>query len=324
MKITLQHGVFGSVRYGMLCCVIFMAVHRAAASRVPPTGTVVVDTPGYHMHVDVGVRWQQGTALELAYNDAFVLSELTWDIEDLFYAGIALQVGIGENWALHASYWEAISEGRGEMTDYDYFIPMVWTHFSDGPVDINRAYTLDLHAAWTFWQPEAFRFHLLGGYRQLYWDWSQYGGTFIYSDTGFRDRRGTFPADQNGINYEQTFHIPYMGIGMQTHWSGILFSGYMHYTPIARAEGFDEHVLRNLYFEDTFNNVNYYAAGVSLRYPMGTRWYLSGAWDWHDIPETRGDVRIIDARDRTEEKIENGAGIANRAWSLSLAGGMRF
>ena len=279
---------------------------------------------GYRFSIESGVRWQQGTALELVYNGPFLLSELTWDIKDLLYAGVMLRLDLGERWAFQASHWEAITKGRGGMTDYDYLIPWIWTDFSDGTVDINRAYMFELQAAWAFWRPQPAQVQLLGGYRQLYWDWSQYGGDYIYSVNGFRDFRGAFPDDENGINYEQTFYVPYVGVGGRASWRQLSLQGYLHYSSIAWARGFDEHVLRDLFFEDTFDRVTYYAAGMSLVYQPGTRWYLSGAWDWHDIPATRGDVKIIDAVDGSEQRIDDSAGIANRAWSLTLSTGMRF
>ena len=285
---------------------------------------VLAERPHYRLMLEAGVRWQQGTAREIVYMGPLVLSDLTWDIEDLFFVGAGLRWEMWRQLSLGISYWEAVTEGNGGMTNYDFFLPGIWTDFSDGPVDINQANMLDLYAAWAFPLHRAARLQILGGYRRLYWDWSQYGGSFIYSEDGFRDFRGDFPADQNGINYEQTFHIPYAGLALRTGWRRWQVETYLHYSPVARAEGLDEHVLRELLFEDSFQDVKYYAAGVSLAYRLGPRWHVGGAWDWHDIPEARGDTRITDQVTGTAETIRDAGGIANRAWSLSLSGGMRF
>jgi outer membrane protease len=276
------------------------------------------------LSVEGGLRIQQGEALELVYNGPLLLSELTWDIQDLVYAGVTLQWWISRNWLLALSYWEAVTEGSGGMTDYDFFIPGIWTDFSDGPVDVNRAYMVDLQADWRFWQMQGSHVSLHGGYRQMHWDWSQYGGMFVYSSGGFRNLRGTFPADQNGINYKQTFQIPYAGLGFGTRYARWQIDMYAHYSPFARADALDEHVLRGLFFEDRFDLVDYYAAGAAASYHISDRWYVNGAWDWHRTPASRGDIRIIDVVEETEERVENAAGIANQAWSLSLAAGVRF
>ncbi len=276
--------------------------------------------------VAASIRWQRGKAKELVYAGPFKISELTWDIQDLAYVGLTLRVALGARWALEASHWEAVTAGSGGMTNYDFLIPGFpeWTDFSDGPVDMNRAYMSDIRMIWAAWEQKQTQFQLQGGYRQSHWDWSQYGGDFVYSVNGFRDFVGSFPSRENGINYEQTFHIPYFGVGVQANRRMLEFSGYLQYSPFAWADAFDEHVLRELFFEDTFRGIDYFGAGASVIYPLGERWYLSGAWDWHNIPEARGNTVIIDAVDGSTESFRNAAGIANRAWSLGLSAGMRF
>ncbi|MFU8780241.1 MAG: omptin family outer membrane protease [Kiritimatiellia bacterium] len=301
---------------GIVCC-------SAVAVRATGTADAFAGN-GSRLFLEVGLRQQQGKALELVYDGPFLLSELTWDIQDLLYAGGTLQWRVAPRWRLVCSYWEAVTEGNGGMEDYDYFLPGIWTDFSDGPVDINRAYTFDIRADWILWQHSARQLQLRAGYRQMYWGWSQYGGDFIYSEDGFRDFRGSFPVDQNGINYKQTFSIPYVGLGMEAHYERWQVAAYAHYSPVASAEALDEHVQRDLFFEDSFDNVKYYGLGFSVGYQLGDRWHVAGSWDWHDIPESRGDIRIIDAIDGTEESYDDSAGIANKAQSLSLSVGMRF
>lgn len=312
--------------FSWISCIAVFVWHGIVLADNDPVADshTIMSHPNYTITMQGGLRRQEGTARERVYTGGRILSDLTWDIEDLLFAELGLHVSLGENWTIQARYAEAISAGRGEMTNYDYLLPDVWTHFSDGEVDVNRAYMFDVHAGWTFWHDDPVDMQLLGGYRQLHWDWSQYGGNFIYSVNSFREFRGQFPAEQNGINYQQTFHIPYVGVGLSRDWQAISLGGYLHYSPLARAEGLDEHVLRNLFFTDTFSNVVYYAAGIELAYRFHPRGFVAGGWDWHRIPETRGDTRITDLADGTEERVDGGAGIANRAWSVSLSAGLQF
>jgi len=281
-------------------------------------------TAGLQLRWEAGLRWQQGAAREIVYNGSLLLSDLTWDIENLLLAGGGLQLTFLEQWELSLHYWQAVTEGTGEMTDYDYFLPGIWTDFSDGNVEINQARLLELEAAWGYRLPFALRLRLLGGYRHWQWDWSQYGGAFIYSVNGFRDFRGTFPAEQNGINYKQTFEIPYAGLGLGGRWQSWVWDTYWHFSPVARAKGSDEHVLRQVLFEDRFREVTYYAAGISLAYQFADTWRIGCAWDWHTIPETRGKMTIINQADGTTETLADTAGIANQAWNLSFSSSMVF
>jgi outer membrane protease len=272
-----------------------------------------------------GFRYQQGSALELVYDGPFVLSELNWDIKDLLFVGGTFRFHAHPRLGLVASYWVGVTEGTGGMTDYDFLIPGVWTDFSEGPVDINSASMLDLYLDWAFYRGNPVSLHVLAGYQQLDWDWSQYGGSFMYSEFGgFRNYTGTFDDDENGINYEQTFQIPYAGLaleGQQGNWAG---RAYIQYSSFVQAEAFDEHVLRDLYFTDNFEDLDYLGLGLALQYRFGRRGHIGLAWDWHDIPEGRGDALILDAVQGVEEFDAGGAGIANTAWSLSLTAGVRF
>ncbi len=272
-----------------------------------------------------GLRVQQGEAGERVFLGPFLLSDLTWDIQDLTYAGGGFVWQPVARFALQAEYWRAVSDGGGSMTDYDYLLPSIWTHYSDGRVEVNAAYTWDVRGVWEPLSGAWWGLQALGGFERMFWDWSQFGGDYIYSsEEGFRDLRGSFPASQNGINYRQTFEIPYLGIGARAQWRACEAELRFLYSPVVQADGWDEHVLRNLYFTDTFRNITYLALEGSVRYLMGNHVFLQGDLDWHHLPEARGDLTTIDPVAGTEETVSDAGGIENRALSATLALGARW
>jgi len=265
-----------------------------------------------------GVMIQAGEARELVFEGDHKLSELTWDISRLALAGGSVSAAIGSSLQLNAALWVAVTKGNGSMEDYDWFIEGAdWTHFSDGDVDINSAYVFDLNGTCIFYRGGSVEWYGILGYKRLYWDWSEYGRRYIYSVNGWRDSRGS-SGGVNGIDYEQTFDVPYAGLGMRVSFGRAWGSVYGIYSPLVQAKDKDHHILRELRFVATFDNIDYIGFGGELAVNLGESLFLTLALDGHAIPEARGDMFISDGSGQTYF-YPDWAGIANTAVSMSIA-----
>lgn len=312
------------VKWCVAFVILLTASNLLAIQAGQGPGLVLSEGAEYNLSVRGGVVYQQGEAREIVFDGTHKLSELIWDITGLVYAGGSASLSLGSGLQVNAGYWTAINEGDGEMQDYDWYIVGAdWTHFSDGRVDINEAHTFDINGTLRFLDFDGVAIYAIGGFKQMYWDWSQFGGRYIYSVNGFRDARGTSPDDENGINYDQTFDIPYVGVGASLQLGALRGSGYLIYSPFVQAEDNDEHVLRELYFTETFENIDYLGAGVEAVLELGEAFFVSGALDVHSIPEARGDTEIRDA-DGNYTFNPDSAGIENTAVSASVMAGLRF
>ncbi len=265
-----------------------------------------------------GVMIQSGEARELVFEGSHKLSELIWDISDLALAGGSVSAAIGNSLQLNAALWVGITKGNGSMEDYDWFVEGEdWTHFSDGDVEINSAYVLDVNGTYTFYRNGSLACYGILGYKQLFWDWSEYGRTYIYSENGWRDSVGSFDG-VNGIDYEQIFDVPYAGIGMRVAFGRAWGSLYGLYSPLVQAEDRDHHILRDLHFVETFENIDYIGFGGELAYLFSHSFFMTVAVDGHAIPEARGDMFIIDEFGETFFNPD-AAGVENTAVSATLA-----
>lgn len=265
-----------------------------------------------------GVMMQSGEARELVFDGSHKLSELIWDISGLALAGGSVSAAIGDNIQLNAALWVGITKGNGSMEDYDWFVEgMDWTHFSDGDVDINSAHIFDLNGTYTFYRSGTVECYGIVGYKQMFWDWSEYGRSYIYSESGWRDSRGS-SGGVNGIDYEQTFDVPYAGIGMRIAFGNAYGSLYGIYSPIVQAEDKDHHILRELHFVETFDNIDYIGFGAELAYNFSDSLFMTLALDGHSIPEARGDMVIRNASGETYFNPDS-AGIENTAVSATIA-----
>jgi len=273
---------------------------------------------GYAVSVRGGVMMQSGEARERVFDGSHKLSELIWDISGLALAGGSVSAVIGDNIELNAALWVGITKGNGSMEDYDWLIEGYdWSHFSDGDVDINSAHVFDLNGTYSFYRGRGVEWFGILGFKQLFWDWSEYGRTYIYSEYGWRDSRGS-SGGVNGIDYEQTFAVPYAGIGMRIAFGRGYGALYGIYSPLVQAEDKDHHILRDLYFTETFDSIDYIGFGGELSYTFTGSFFMTLALDGHTIPEAHGNMFI---RTEAGETFFNpdSAGIENTAVSATLA-----
>jgi len=304
-----------AVMSGMVLC----AGANAMQGHVGPTMRLTGGND-YSVALRGGLMLQSGEAREIVFDGSHQLSELIWDISGLALAGGSASVAIGDNIQLNAALWLAINEGNGSMVDYDWMAPGEdWTHFSDGDVEINSAHVFDLNGTYTFYRSGSMECYGILGYKQLFWDWSEYGRTYIYSEYGWRDSRGS-SGGVNGIDYEQTFDVPYAGLGLRIAFGRAYGSLYGLYSPIAQAEDKDHHILRGLHVTETFENIDYVGFGGEVVYNFSDSVFMSIALDGHAIPEVRGDMEITDGTSTSFNP--DSAGIENTAVSFAVAVGM--
>lgn len=281
-----------------------------------------------------------GEARELVYAGAaqsgvpsdYKISELVWDIESLTMAGGTVALQLGEKMRVNAGAWININEGDGGMEDYDWTNPRIsWDYRSESEVDIEAAYSIDVNASLALFEMGPFMVSGLLGYKHDFWEWSDFGGTYVYStdpNNGaapyvFRGYPGSF-GGENGIDYEQTFDVPYFGAQVVTAGARMRASAYLLYSPRVKAEDKDHHIMRNAYFREEFDGGDYIAAGVDITADLTDRFFLSGSIDAQVIPEITGDMYAKEGPDGEESKIPDGAGIENSVVAVALSAGMRL
>ncbi|MBL7076166.1 MAG: omptin family outer membrane protease [Kiritimatiellae bacterium] len=304
------------------------ALHANEGAELP-----LVEGSGISLSFKGSILGVGGEAREFVYAGSaqgdvpadYKVSELIWDITALAMAGGTVSAQLGEDLRVNAGMWTGLNEGSGGMEDYDWLDPSIsdWTHFSDSDVDIESAYSFDINASLDLFELGPFMVSGILGYKHDFWEWSDYGGTYIYSTSGFRDDRGSF-GGENGIDYEQTFDIPYFGIQLATEGSSVRASGYFLYSPLVVAEDKDHHILRNLYFREEFDGGDYIAAGVDVTIDLSDTFFISGSVDVQIIPEFTGDLYQREGKDGEEGMVPDGAGIENSVAAIAISAGIRL
>lgn len=255
------------------------------------------------------------------------LSRLDWELKTIAMAGGSLSVRLMDRLTLNGGLWLALSEGSGEMEDYDWLQVgnPDWTHYSLSDVDVTAGYILDLNVAWDFVNWNDLTARVVAGYKQDGWTWEDRGVYLLYPEYGY------VPQALNGenmINYEQEFRMPYLGASADWTWNQFTFSGYLTYSPIVAATDWDEHVARDLHFKETFDGGDMLGLGVEVRYDFAEGFFkgvfLTAALDVQQVDLIVGDMEVENIVTGEVGGDEDVAGIENRYTVFSAGGGFRF
>jgi outer membrane protease len=313
----------------LLCAGGARAMHTGGGLPVATNKSVAVSVQG-----SMGLL--NGTAQENVYTGIggrrYHLSELDWDIRNVVLAGAQVSVVLKNTVWLNAGLWGAATKGSGQMSDWDWQLEEFgspWTDWSLSDVDLTRAWLLDLNAAVELTRFGKLGFRGIAGYKFNTWKWQDYGIRHIYSSNpsvpgGFRNDVADDPHN-TAIIYEQNFHIPYLGMGLDYTAGRWVLEAYGLYSPYIFANDRDQHLLRNLDFEETFNKGGqYYGLGLRATWLFTEHAYLSAALDGQVIPEMIGDTTVTETDTGLRSTSRNTAGVSSQSWMLSLGLGGKF
>ena len=244
------------------------------------------DGPGIlELSGGVGITFLE--ANEIVYTGAGSsdhLSQLIWQSTAPTLSGSA-KVNLPGGWNIKADA-KAAMNGNSYMEDYDWFGPFFvsydfndWTHRSQ-----HDATNLDWY----------FNGSLLVGRDFKVWDgvtitpnagiqytdvqWTAFGGTGVYSDTGYRDLQWTLSDSVKGLTYRQQYPAIVAGLDteiVQDQWTFDL-SAHAGFT--FNVANDDQHWLRDRHTTMTFQAAPIVSLGASANYQVsdGLQLYLSG------------------------------------------------
>lgn len=256
-----------------------------------------VATADDRFSLEVGVGRLEGTARELVYDSTSgrKISELFWDMENTAMFNVKLSLRVLEWLQFRATGAFAIS-GDANMDDYDWLYgPVDWSHWSNHPdTDLKHAHMLDLGAELRVLNHDGAQVFGLGGFKWSRFNWDAKGGTYIYSESAFRDTSGSFNSGELGISYTQDFATPYIGVGAAVRLGRFSSRGSIKASHVVKATGKDTHHLRDLLFEDEFDHGRFIEAEAELAYNVNDRLAIVGSYLYTNFDEVRGTAKIVD------------------------------
>ncbi len=259
----------------------------------------VFDDPNYDFKIDTELTAGKlsGTSHELVYDarNGRTMSELIWTMDDVVVIGGKISLKPSHWWSVDMSgYINATNDST--MDDYDWFNPSSadWTDWSHHPdTSLERALMIDVSTKLALWRTDYFDLQGIAGYRWDTFDWTAYGGSYVYSSAhGFRDETGTFTPGSPGISYKQEYSTPYVGLGGQVRLGDLTVDGSVAASWWASMSDLDNHWVRYLEFQESFEDGTMLKYDIQARYQLTDSLALKGGWQHLDYDLMKGPTRM--------------------------------
>ena len=306
-----------------------LAQQAAAVSPTSQTvsqdATISVNNSAVMVSGRMSLGLLNGEAHELVYNPSSgkKVSELIWDLDNVLMLGTGVTVSPLSWLRLNADIGVAVTEGDGNMDDYDWMLANYdgYTHWSThDDLEIDKGLTLDLNAEFAILRHNQSVLFAVVGYRHDNWGWVARGGDYIYSTNSLGDTRGSFQDGSEVISYEQTYDTPYVGIGFKADLTPVSISGRLIGSTLVSAKDEDIHHLRNIRFEEDFDNGDMIGIDFAVTYQLNAKMALVGSFQYLEFNEIKGETVATDLT-TGQSYLPQGdsAGLDNETSTIALA-----
>ncbi|MHA6689115.1 omptin family outer membrane protease [Devosia sp. A449] len=256
-----------------------------------PQGVSQPSTPDHLVRFDasIGALFLEGN--EKVLSGDYTVSHLIWQTKAPVLRG-SLDINFGSGFSARAE-GSVAGFGSSYMEDYDWLggsdLFDNWTHrsqHSDTTLDhyVTGAASLGYKLARD--GTAVVRAH--GGFKYTDVQWSSRGGSFIYSDLGFRDWVGSFADGDPAISYRQQFPELFLGVDGDEHYGNFRVGGLLRGGLTFLSRTTDRHHMRNLSVLDDLWVAPTVTAGVDLGWALGRNAELTLAARYDHIFEQRG------------------------------------
>ncbi len=271
----------------------------------------------FELEIHLATGFLNGDAHEFVYwpeQGNHKASELIWKLDNVFMIGAGGSFRPTSWLTFNMEGWAIAGEGEGEMDDYDWLEPGLdwtdWSHHDD--VKVTKGSIVDFNAQVAVWTNQILTLNTFLGFITENYEWEARGGTYTYSENGFRDSTGTFTDGQLGITYEQTLNVPYVGLGISADLNPVTLQSRIIGSSLVNGEAIDQHHLRSLIVYDDFSGGNMISfeaiVGITLspNFSVGGGFYytqydtVTGDSEWHF-----SDGSIVEAPDGAGMSLEH-------------------
>jgi omptin len=257
-------------------------------------------------------------ANELVYNGKRKVSQLIWQSSAVSTFTGDLKIDM-DRYFLRATASIGLG-GDGHMRDYDWLVSgKPWSHRSVHPdTRLNHYFTGSLEAGRPVYSRDGTTIALGAGIKYTDVKWAAWGGSYVYSDTGFRKDKGDFPDSEKGISYRQQWPVPFLGVDLMHSEGPWTFAGAFQGGIAVEGTGTDDHWMRDLRFIDNVEATPAMMISTSAEYEVrpATAVFVSGAFD--QVFRGRADTVMIDKGSGGRRHFPDDAGADFMSLTLSL------
>lgn len=258
-------------------------------------------------------------ANELVYEGKVKVSQLIWKSSYVSTLNGAVTVELQKDWYLGARGTIGFG-GDGHMADFDWLqAGKPWSDRSLHPdTRLDHYIVASVEIGRTLLSRDGTDIGLGAGFKYTDVQWSAWGGSYVYSDNGFRNSRGHFDPDEKGISYRQAWPVPYIGVNLSHHQGDWTISGSLQGGLSVNAYDIDDHWVRSLRFYDYLETTPTVSITSSIDYAVwdNASLYVSGSFD--KMFRVRADTKAIDRTTGEKQWFRDGAGGDYRSAMVSF------
>ncbi len=234
-----------------------------------------------------------GKSRELVYDTStgHKNSELDWQLSNVSMVGVGASIKPLSWLRLNGNFWFKVSEGDGNIDDYDWRLYGYddWTDWSHSPTNVTEGIMYDVNMELTFLRFNQTSLYGIVGFKHDHWKWEAHGGTFIYSSYYVRDTVGSFPSDELVLTYEQTYDVPYIGIGFHANLDPVTLTGRIIGSTLVSSSDEDNHPLRDLNISSSLDDGKMWGIDFACTYNFTPHIAATAAFQYTKYEEIKGD-----------------------------------
>ena len=223
-------------------------------------------------------------ANEYVFNGDATLSRLIWQSRVPVLRG-SMAVALSGGWSLSAE-GSVAGFGSSYMEDYDWQIKTndfnAWTDRSQHPdTQLNHYVSGAAAIGYALSDDDDGAVRLQAGLKYTDVKWSAYGGSFVYSDGGYRNKTGNFADGAPAISYRQQLPEVFIGFDGDQYYDTVRLGGMVRGGLTVLAQSHDDHWMRNLRVEDSFRPAPTLALGADVGFALGpaSEFTIAGRYD---------------------------------------------
>lgn len=250
------------------------------------------------INASIGAMYLEGN--EKVMDGNYTVSHLIWQTRTPVLRGsVAVDFGGGFSANLEGS---TAGFGSSYMEDYDWLLGDDtfdnWSHRSQHPdTHLDHYFTGAAALGYELVKDDTAVVRVHGGFKYTDVQWTAYGGTYVYSDPGFRDTAGTIPDGVAAITYRQQLPELFIGVDGEEQYGNFSVGGLLRGGVTFLGVATDNHYLRipPLRFVDTLYMAPTVTVGANIGYALGPNAELTLAARYDHVFEQRGDISRYNA-----------------------------
>ncbi len=279
----------------------------------------IIDRENSEFSTSISLRtgFLYGTIGEYLYSGKQRLSKLNWDVKPMIYIGNVINASFGNGIIAGLGYWTGMNKDMGSIEDTDWDHSGIITSISVHNCVLIKSRFFDAYAGYSF--------HIVDKHQLSFQLGYSYQKILLEARDGYAGYPPT-PVEGIFVQYEQKYNIPYVGANWNFRFFEKLYSTLSCiYGPYIFCNAIDNHVSRNIRFNDTFKGADYVSCGLLLGWRIDSDYLLSLSGNYSFIEKFRGDTYSVDSISGARSiTYNNGAAISLDVWKMELAFGVIF